>query len=237
MTDLDRLRAAMREPVEFAPVDVERVMAAGTRIRRRRRLRNGMAAVAGVAAVMVIIVGSADWLRTAAVQPAGTPSLTITSPARPTSQSGKPIMGDIIRAGDLHESGELAFYLFPIDEPGLEETRFGLVAGRMSPEGRISDHYTTNETEGPDTAPGFHGASIASDNGRIPAFGYYVGPATKITATIGGKTVQAHQAEWSENRSVKVWWFDYSTKEPSNLAAFDASGTPLPLGNNGFGRG
>lgn len=77
----------------------------------------------------------------------------------------------------------------------------------------------------------------ASDNGRIPAFGYYSGPAAKITATIGGKTVQAHQTDWSEDPSVKVWWFDYSTKEPSNLAAFDAAGAPLPLGDNTFGRG
>ncbi|MBC6445599.1 hypothetical protein [Actinokineospora xionganensis] len=237
MTDIDRLRAALREPVEFAPVDVEQIMAAGTRIRRRRQLRNGMAAVAGVAAVMVIIVGGAGRLRTAPVQPAGTPSLTITSTPRPVSLSGKPIIGDVIRTGDLHEWGELAFYLYPIDEPSLPQTRFGLVAGRMSPEGRITDLYTINETDGPDKAPGFHGSSVANAAGRLPAFGYYTGPATKITAVIEGKTMQAHQADWSEDRSVKVWWFDYSTAEPTNLAAFDASGAPLPLGNNGFGRG
>lgn len=237
MSDVDRLRAAMREPVEFAPVDVERVMAAGTRIRRRRQLRNAATAVAGVAAVMVIVVGGVDWLRPAAVQPGVQPTLTVTSPARPTSMSGKRIYGHVIRTGSMDELGELAFYFYELDEPKPPGVRFGLVGARMSPEGRMTDFYATNETEGSDKALGFHAASIANGNGLIPAFGYYSGPAAKITAVIDGKTVEAHQASWSEDVTVKVWWFDYSASEPTNLAAFDAAGNPLPLGNSGFGRG
>lgn len=237
MSDVDRLRAAMREPVEFATVDVERIMAAGTRIRRRRQLRNAATAVAGVAAVMVIVVGGVDWLRPAAVQPGVQPTLTVTSPARPTSMSGKRIYGHLVRTGSMDELGELVFYFYDLAEFATPDVRFGLVGARMSPEGRMFDFYATNETEGSGTAPGFHGASIANGNGRIPAFGYYAGPAAKITAVIDGKTVEAHQANWSEDPTIKVWWFDYSASEPSDLAAFDGSGKPLPVGKSGFGRG
>lgn len=155
-----------------------------------------------------------------------------------TAEPEHVFLGQPVNTGSTGPGGELVFRFVKVDEPEyLPNVHFGVLAGRTDAKGVFTGHYATNETVGSDKAPGFHGASVASGNGRIPAFGYYSGPATKITATIGGKTVQANQADWSEDPTIKVWWFDYSTKEPSNLAAFDAAGAPLPLGNNSFGRG
>ena len=49
MNDLDRLRAALREPPAEAlgVLDPARVLAAGKRVRRRRRLRSGAGLVRG----------------------------------------------------------------------------------------------------------------------------------------------------------------------------------------------
>ncbi|CRK57207.1 hypothetical protein [Alloactinosynnema sp. L-07] len=239
MTDLDRLRAAMQEspPVVFAPVDLERVMAEGTRLRRRRQARIVVGSVTAVAAVTAIAVAGASWLRppdpgmVGAPPSISTPTPTPTTvPTTPPDPSGPPMLGDMIRTGEADASGELVFYVHE-----LAQGRFGITAGRRAADGTVSYRYTTNETDGTDRGPGFHGASVAT--GTTPAFGYYVGPAVKITAKIAGKTAVAHQAEWSVDRSLKIWWFDLSTDEPTGLAAFDAGGKPLPAGNTGFGRG
>ncbi|SDI80000.1 hypothetical protein SAMN05192558_1129 [Actinokineospora alba] len=204
--------------------------------------RRTLVAVAITIAAAAATTGVA--MATAAPSTAPAPAVAVQPVAKaeaPAPDSAAPehvFLGQPVATGSNGPGGELVFRFVKIDEPEyLPDVHFGLLAGRTDAKGVFTGHYATNETEGSDTAPGFHGASIASDNGRIPAFGYYAGPATKITATIGGKTVQAHQAAWSEDPAVKVWWFDYSTKEPSNLAAFDAAGAPLPLGNNSFGRG
>ncbi|MBC6445597.1 hypothetical protein [Actinokineospora xionganensis] len=190
------------------------------------------AATTGVA--MATAAPSAAQAPAAAVQPVAKAD----APRADSSEPEHVFLGQPVATGSTGPGGELVFRFIKIDEPQhLPDVHFGLLGGRTDAKGVFTGHYATNETVGSDKAPGFHGASVASGNGRIPAFGYYAGPAAKITATIGGKTVQAKQADWSEDPTIKVWWFDYSTKEPSSLAAFDAAGAPLPLGNNSFGRG
>ncbi|CRK57209.1 hypothetical protein [Alloactinosynnema sp. L-07] len=212
----------------------------------------GAAAIATSGVAMATAGAEPDVAVVAAAhgQPTATPTntsptpipTTATKPARP----GKPtapaepehvFLGEPVKTGVRGPGGELVFRFTKVDVAQLPGVHFGLLAGRTNAQGVFDGIYSTNETEGSDKAPGFHGASVAFETGRIPAFGYYSGPAAKITAKIGGNTVQAHQADWSEDASIKVWWFDYSTTEPSNLAAFDAAGKPLPLGNNQFGRG
>ncbi|WP_436497928.1 hypothetical protein [Actinokineospora sp. HUAS TT18] len=240
MSDLESLRAALREPppTAFSPIDLDRVMAEGSRLRRRRQLRVVGGSVAVVATVTAVAVVGAAWLRPSASVEVGTPptisstSPPATTPPTATEDVGNQVLGELVRTGTADSAGELVFYFHD-----LGQGRFGVSGARRAADGTIVDRYATNETVGHDKAPGFHGASVAFETGRIPAFGYYSGPAAKITAKIGGKTVQAHQAAWSLDPSIKVWWFDYSTTEPTKLAAFDAAGKPLPLGNDQFGRG
>ncbi|WP_436497924.1 hypothetical protein [Actinokineospora sp. HUAS TT18] len=202
----------------------------------------GAAAIATSGVAMATSSGEPESVVVAAAQPAKPTAGEPTRPPRPgsTSAPAEPehvFLGEPVKTGVRGPGGELEFRFTKVDIAQLPEIHFGLLAGRTNAQGVFDGIYATNETVGSDKAPGFHGASIAFETGRIPAFGYYAGPAAKITARIGGKTVQAHQADWSVDPSIKVWWFDYSTIEPTDLAAFDAAGKPLPLGNNQFGRG
>ena len=109
------------------------------------------------------------------------------------------------------------------------------MAGARDAAGGLTDLVITNETTGSDKAPGFHGVSGGLNvNGHdVPAFGYYAGPAAKISATTG----VAHQARWSADPNVVVFWFDPGTADPENLKAFDAAGNELPAGHTGVGHG
>jgi hypothetical protein len=91
------------------------------------------------------------------------------------------------------------------------------------------DAVMANETAGSDKAVGFHAVqgSMEIDQGVTPTFGYYVGPAAKITAKVGGKTVTASQATLSG--SIQVFWLDAANVKI--LAAYDAKGKKLPTGN------
>ena len=147
--------------------------------------------------------------------------------------------GDVIPAG----FGDWAFWVEPVDigQSGIE---FGVMAGTKKGSS-LTPVVMANETEGDDTAPGFHavqgGMIVGEDNAATPAFGYYAGPAAKITAQGKGGTVTARQAVWSGDSAVVVFWFDPAEvgKEfmPKNLTAFDAAGERLPAGNNRPGVG
>jgi len=56
---------------------------------------------------------------------------------------------------------------------------------------------------------------------HIPVFGYFSGPAAKITTSVHGQTVAANLATWTEDPSVVFFWFD------PDLVADSASLTPL----------
>ena len=126
-----------------------------------------------------------------------------------------------------------------INEKAIPKTHFGIMAGRQLPSGELVDEVMANETTGSDNAPGFHAVqgSMGLDAGKSPTFGYYVGPAAKITAKAGGKTVTAKHATWSEDPSVVVFWFSPSVSGVGKLAAFNSAGKQLPTGNSGVGVG
>ncbi len=189
------------------------------------------------AAAAIVLTGTLTANATPAPAPAPAP-VPVAEPAAPVQapveESDNTPWGDVISTGVRGDTGELVFYGIKVDLKELPETTFGIMAGYRSADGRLSTEYTTNEYEGSDKAPGFHGVS-AGLNG-IPAFGYYAGPAAKITAKVSGKTVTAHQAAWSVDPTIVVFWFD-AGPEPSDLAAFDVSGKKLPAGNTGVGHG
>jgi hypothetical protein len=171
----------------------------------------------------------------AAAQVAAAP---VSPPPTRASASEHEVLGDVIGTGIRDSSGELVFYGVKLQEPRLPNTTFGIMGGIRDAAGGLKDLVIANEFSGSDKAPGFHavtgGANL--DGHDVPSFGYYAGPAAKITANIGGATTVAHQASWSADPSVVVFWFD-SAADPGRLRAYDAAGNKLPTGNTGVGHG
>jgi hypothetical protein len=114
--------------------------------------------------------------------------------------------------------------------PGVH---FGIVAGRLMPDGTLVADLASNETEGSDRSPGFHAVhdSLVTGGGAVPMFGYYAGPAATITGTLGSRPVTARQAVWSEDTGVVVFWFEPAGGTVTNLVAVDAAGNRLPAGD------
>ncbi len=239
MIDLDTLRAGLRDEADqpLAAVDIAKVMAAGRRIRWRRRLLAGSAVTAVTAAVVVVTAmagngGAAAGQRSVTGAPGGAASTSA------TPDSG--VLGELIHTGIRTAQGELVIYGVPVDEAQLPGIHFGFMAGAGQPPAPLVE---TNETAGSDRGPGFHAVEggIVTNGVAVPEFGYYVGPAAKITAAVGGRRIQAHHATWSEDSSVVVFWFDPADVKPgtdaTHLAAYDANGRALPAGDNGVGHG
>jgi hypothetical protein len=156
------------------------------------------------------------------------------SPA-PVAAPEHEVLGDVIGTGIRDSSGELVFYGVKLQEPRLPDTTFGIMGGIRDAAGGLKDLVVANEYAGSDKAPGFHavtgGANL--DGHDVPSFGYYAGPAAKITSTGG---VVAHQAKWSADPNVVVFWFD-SAADPGRLRAYNAAGDKLPTGRTGVGHG
>lgn len=148
-------------------------------------------------------------------------------------------VGTVVDAGFAAKEGSWVIYAVPVAEKSLPGTHFGVMTGRRLPGGSIVAGVVANEFEGSDRAPGFHAvqAGMNVDGEQTMSFGYYVGDATKITATAGGKTVTAKQAAWSESAEVKFFWFDPATPAVSDLKAFDGAGKALTAGNDQVGVG
>ncbi|PRX18422.1 hypothetical protein [Actinoplanes italicus] len=142
-------------------------------------------------------------------------------------------LGEIIPSGLNSADGEWVFYGVAVTQSAEPDVDFGIMAGRRVAGGVVTADVMANEVEGSATAPGFHAVSgsMNVDYRDTPTFGYYAGPAAKITAKIGSRTVTASQAAWSENPSVVVFWFAPKSTI-KNLTAFDAAGKKLPTGNS-----
>ncbi len=235
MNDLEAFRAALQDTppdLDTAPgPDLDRIMASGGRLRRRRRVVAGAGAALAVAAVLV------GGFQLAAPAPSpGVPFVPAAPPsaAAPAPDADSEPIGDVIPAG----FGDWVFYAEAIDAPTV---KFGIMAGRRTAAGLQPQVMANEPTDGGTsaTAPGFHavsaGMTVGEDDHRTPAFGYYAGPAAKITARHDGRTVTARQAAWSENPEIIVFWFDPAKVgdgfSPQGLAAFDADGRKLPTGN------
>jgi len=237
MTNLDDLVDAMGSPPDFAaqPVDLLAVMAAGGRIRRRRRVVVGAGCALAVAALLVGGAQVADW---AAPADRGGPAQTADQPT-PTPTPSNGVLGDIVHTGVKSKGAEWLLYAQPIDDKAIPETDFGIMLGRQTADGKLIDGVMANEAEGSARSSGFHAVEGAMeiDGRKTPTFGYYVGPARKITGQAHGKTVTAHQATWSEDPSVQIFWFSTSTSGITKLTALDKDGKRLPAGHNSAGVG
>jgi hypothetical protein len=203
---------------------------------------------AAVACAGVLIAGNLAFARhpsaaPAVLLPAAEPVADASSaPARPGPtrahpQDNTPI-GPVVDTGIAAKSGTWALYLIPIDDHAIADTHFGVMLGRRLSGGKLTADVETNETTGSDVAPGFHAAegSMTVDGGRTPVFGYYAGPAAKVTGKSHGKKVTAHVAA-SGKAGIQLYWFDATVTTVSGLVASDAHGRPLPTGNSGIGVG
>jgi hypothetical protein len=203
-------------------------------------------AVTGTAAAVVVtgaVAASAAQRKpapkpvTAASAPASAPaSAAALAPAAAEPAHRK--LGAVVDTGYRAKDGAWVIYAVAIEEKALPGTRFGVMAGLRRGDGTVTDVVVANETEGPDRAPGFHAVQggMEIDGRPSPSFGYYAGAAAKITARIGGRTVTARQAAWSEDKAVKFFWFDPAAGMISDLKAYD-KGRSLPTGDNGVGLG
>jgi hypothetical protein len=256
MNDLDDLKLAMQSPPDYTPseLDLSEIMRVGGQVRRRRRLIAGSTAAA---AVVVLLVGGSQLIDTGNDPGRGTPiapgaAASPTAPAPTAGASPEPTppfeapdepLGTVIRTGLPAKGGEWVFYGVAVDVPTLPNTRFGIMLGVRQHNGDIRSSVVINETEGPDRAPGFHTGegSMNVDGGTTPPFGYFVGEAYKITATVNGKPVKAGLQRWSKDPSVVVYWFDPAKVGPgaklTRVVAYDRLGKKLSSGETHFGVG
>ncbi|SNT00375.1 hypothetical protein SAMN05421812_102705 [Asanoa hainanensis] len=223
MSELQRLREAMRVTERPSSLDLAAIMRDGRRLRRRRVFaRSGGATLAAafVAAVAVVAVNQDDPSLNehvptpAAVAPTPSPAFE--------SESRKPI-GAVVDTGISYGVERRVYYFVPVEVPGHPKVRMGLVGGRLLPGGSLTSDYLVNDVEGIDRSAGFH--EIGNDESGpgqtrppVPTFGYFVGPAQSIVGTVDGKDIKARLARWSEDAQVVIFWFD-----PTDLAP----GVPL----------
>lgn len=153
--------------------------------------------------------------------------------------------GRVIRTGIRNVAGELVLYGIRIHLRVLPGTQFGIMVAARDGAGALTPLVEANETAGPDRAPGFHAVeaplTVGTPGVAVPEFGYYAGPAVKITGTAGGREVQARTARWSADPGIVLFWFAPATgRSPATvtgLTAYDAAGQPLPAGHGSPGTG
>src|ERR1041384_6552888 len=124
MSDLDALRRAMQAPPDepFGPLDVDRIMARGKGIRRRRIAAIGSGATLATAVVLVIVT---TLVRPSPPADPAQPLLpTVTAPvlSPPPAQP----WGEVVRTGTQDANGEeVVFYFRKIDAADLPDVHFG----------------------------------------------------------------------------------------------------------------
>ncbi|GAB3894402.1 hypothetical protein GCM10029964_072810 [Kibdelosporangium lantanae] len=203
-------------------------MASGRRIRTRRRVMAGGGAIVATAAVLVAVTTFGNLATPAPVTPATTLQ-TEPSPVVPP-QVDRPPLGDIIHTGITDDRGEVVFYFYKIDAPELPQVHFGLSVAHLDQHNDLKQGLANNEFRRAADAPGFH--PIMGGNSEsgvfVPTFGYFVGPAAQIRATVLGRTVRAQMATWSEDPTVHAFWFTQD-----QVPDQDMLGRPVALDANG----
>jgi hypothetical protein len=179
------LRLAMTEATKhLAP----RVTFADVRRRaQRRRLRRIGAVLAAVAPMLAVLL--AVELQPASPSPAPSPTRSAPMSFPPSF----PPVGDVIATGVAVGADELVFWFHegPFLSAGLRDT-----AGAVRP---------LDPGGGGDNGFGNLG-EIDDRHGGIVDYGLFLGNATAITVSTGGRPVAATLATWSGNTSYHVFW-------------------------------
>ena len=252
----DELRDLMDSPPGFEPVqlDMGYVIAAGGRLRRRRRI--AVAAVSGVS-VATLLVGGGQLMNVAGgdtgIAPGssgasaspmpsdGMPSGSMPSGVPSAINSSAPgILGYIVETGQRLDDWRWIIYVETVDPDHLNQNVM-LVLGRTKT-GYINDF--TRDIVAMDSgqsrlSPGFHAVRQATvvNSRTTPTFGYYAGSPTRITARDSrtGKTVEAHLTSWTgfdPREKAQIFWFDFAQGQTpaalTGLTAYDKDGHKLP---------
>jgi hypothetical protein len=229
MTELDDLKDAMASTPGFvpAPLNVNHVLHAGGRIRRRRRLAAGTAS--GVA-VLALVIGGGQMMSGAATRPPAVsefgsgpsypsgpypsgpypsgpypsgpnPTFFVPDP-QPSVNGGPGILGAVVETGQKIDGRRWILYVMTADPDKLNDN-FTLVLGRTKT-GFIDDFTKDILSSDPGSGrmvQGFHAVKTGTvkDGRTTPTFGYYAGDAARITArdTSTGETVEAHLTAWT----------------------------------------
>ncbi|MEV4597881.1 hypothetical protein AB0K15_10795 [Amycolatopsis sp. NPDC049253] len=196
MTDLEELRGVLAErpAVEFTTVDLAGVMRRG---RRRRRLRRLPAAAATVV-VLVGAVAGAQLLRTP-----GSPAVTTlaVTAAQPERRTAAPI-GEVVGTKTVDPEGEVVLF-FEHTPAGPDASPYQLVLGHRTGDGGITAELATGSRA---NSPGFHALTAGRPGQDVPLYGYYSGPATRITAQVDGLMYSADTQRVGA-LAVTVFWF------------------------------
>ncbi|WP_051799556.1 hypothetical protein [Catenuloplanes japonicus] len=233
----------------------------GSPVRRAGRFA---AVTAAAGAVVVVVVGgtvAANAAMTSSQQAAAQPVAQVRQDASSVT------LPHTVTTGLTAPAGELVLTVQEVTEAQLPQTRFGVMLGVRSPSGQVEDLIMANEAGLPDVEAGFHAVQApATINGTpTPEFGYYAGPAARVTGkTPAGTTIEATPLAPIElfGTPVVLFWFDPAVTGPcgddqpgvslksnsdnpapaqcdiTDLAAFDAAGVGLPIGSRpGVGHG
>ncbi|MEV4123007.1 hypothetical protein [Micromonospora sp. NPDC049645] len=253
MNELERLRHAMRVTERpDAALDLAAVLREGRRLRTRRRIAGAGAATlaAGLAGVVVVVAvgvprpgGPAPGERpppvavappSAGVSPPVERSLEPTPPPTVARDVPPPkALGRLVDSGVRHGDDRRVYYFVRVAVPGVPKVSIGLAAGRQAPDGSLTTDILVNDVEGSDRSAGFHeiGYDERSAAAPVPTFGYFVGPAQRITGAVDGRQVDARLARWSVDKQVVIFWFEPTQLTPGErldgIIARDSSGRRL----------
>ncbi|WP_051799557.1 hypothetical protein [Catenuloplanes japonicus] len=255
MNEHDLIRHDLQADADlpYGAPDLDAIMRTGRGLRRRRTAT----AVSAAALVLVTVTGVALTIDrptagNGTVTPvADAPSVVTTTPEsppptpEPTRATAAPIPEQNFRTGlQLDGGGELVMRVHAVEHPQLPQTRFGIAACRLDSGGATQVLIVTNETDVSDVAPGFHAieAPMNVKDTLVPEFGYYAGPAERITGVVpGAGTVEAGTAVAKvAGTMIVLFWFDPAVTGPepvADLRALDENGKDLPGGDTRAGRG
>jgi hypothetical protein len=212
-TEQEVVRDALESPPDFepAPLHLGPIMAAGARVRRRRRF--AVSAASFVAVVGLLVAGdqlingfggpSGATGATGQPAPSGPapsgPAPSGPAPSGPAPSGGGPsdpipsavdssapgILGRVVETGQRLNGQRWILYVETVDPDDIDHN-LTLVLGRTTT-GYIDD-FTTDvvgqDTGGGRMSPGFHAVEPGTivDGRTTPTFGYYAGDAARITA-------------------------------------------------------
>jgi hypothetical protein len=233
MSDLDSdfpdLHDTLHSPPGFVAgsLDLEHIMRAGTR--RRRRIVATRAGI--VVAALAVFAGG---LQTTGVLDGShrnaPPAVTVTVAPTPPS-----IVETGLKAG---ADGDWVIKTAKSEVMGAADDSFGFSINERDKNGKLTKEMVIDEVElGHELDPGFHAVehSYGYDKGVVqPAYGYFVGTPAKITGTVDGRTVIAKMTVMATPRarsSVVVFWFDNTIVDGNStltrVQAYDTAGRPL----------
>lgn len=224
-TGFDDFHAALHGPhFTGPPAALDEIVRKGRRLRARRRVASGLA---GLAVFSIVAGGGATlWAKTS--YGGGDPA-----PAE-SAADGLPAgtWGEPVETGMTQPGGQVVLMLSFLKTTGMQSVGCFEAADRTLHGCRRVEDFTERTF-----ATGFHAIhapGTVPGNGKLPVFGYFIGPARKITAKADGRTVTAQETVWSENNDVTLFWFPLDQVAPdavlTDWAAYGAEGKPLPTG-------